>query len=111
MSVVLTRRGQLWRVVQASPSQLGSSYALIMPDLAFEVVPVSDLDQRQAYALEATHVLWAPRWLTLLREDEVRYGSYVNTAGQAQVYRYVVNGKRDFRTGFRQVSYYVTERE
>lgn len=111
MTVVLTRRGQLWRLVQASQSALGTSYTLIVPSLLFEVVPISDLDSRQAYALEATHVLWVSRWLALNKEDEVRYGSYVNAAGVTQPFRFVVNGKRDFRTGFRQVSYYVTERE
>lgn len=112
MQVVLTRRGQLWRTVAASPNALSpTSMTLVNPAVEFEVVPISDLDQRPSYALEATHVIWTRRWLKMQKEDELRYGSYVNAAGQTLPFRYVVNGIRDFRTGFRQTSYYVTERE
>lgn len=109
---VLTRTGQLWRKVPTNgPGQLGEAMTMLVPALAFEVVPVSRFDSQQPYTLEATHILWVPRWQELRKEDEVRYGEWTNSLGVTQPFRYVVNGKRQFRTGFRQTAYYCTERE
>lgn len=111
MIVVLTRRGQLWRAVPQSQQALGTTFEVINANVLFEVVPISEFDERVAYALQATHVLWVSRWLSLLKEDEVRYSSFVNAAAQPATYRYVVNGKQDFQVGLRNCAYYVTERE
>jgi hypothetical protein len=107
----LTRRGQLWRTLPKSSQQLGSTQQMINPQVAFEVVPISDFDRPLPYGVEATHVLWVSRWLGLLKEDEVRYGSYTNPAGQVSQFRFVVNGKQDFRIGYPNVAYYVSERQ
>lgn len=111
MTVVLTRRGDVYRSVAAGGGQLGANMQTVYSQIAFEVVPISDFDTKLSYAYQATHVLWVPRWLSLYKDDEVRYGQYRTAAGVQQAYRFRVNGKRIFKTGFRQTAYYVTERE
>ena len=112
MTVVLTRRGQLWRSVPTTnPGVLGESMQLVMPQVPFEVVPISKLDTNTPFALEATHLLWVPRWLLLRKLDEIRYGEWSSSLGVTQVFRYVVNGRRQFRTGMANTAYYCTERE
>lgn len=111
MIVILTRRGQLWRKVQASQAALGTNDHLVMAVLPFEVVPVSEPDRVIPYARESTHLMWVPRFVSMRKEDEVRWGAYVNAAGVEQCYRFVVNGKDAYQTGFRGAAYWVTERE
>lgn len=112
MVVVLTRRGQVWRSVpNTNANQLGESMQIVVPTVTFEVVPISKLDQNTPFALEATHILWAPRWLTLRKLDEVRYGEWTNSLNVTQSFRYVINGRRQFRTGMPNTAYYCTERE
>lgn len=112
MIVVLTRVGQVWRSIPTvSQPGLGEAMTMIVPSIRFEVIPISRFDREQPYALEATHLLWVPRWQELRKEDEIRYGEWTNSQGVTQAFRYVVNGKRQFRVGFINTAYYCTERE
>jgi len=108
---VLTRRGTVYRKVQASQTQLGATDVIVYPFIAFEVVPVSDLDRVVPYALEATHILWVPRWASLHKEDVVVYASYANTFGARAPFRFVVNSRHQNVRGLPNTGYYCTERE
>jgi hypothetical protein len=65
----------------------------------------------QSYSLESTHVAWCPRWLELLKEDELRSGTRTDQMGDVAPTIYVVNGRRRFAIGLRHTAFYVSERE
>ncbi len=75
------------------------------------IVPVSSFDRMQAFGLESTHIIWVPRWLDLIKEDELRTGRRTDQMGDLTTMTYVVNGRRLFRIGLQHRAYYASERE
>jgi|ERR1700729_851473 len=83
----------------------------VFADVPCQIVPVSSFDRMQAFSLESTHVIWVPRWLELLKEDELRTGSRTDQMGDLASIVYVVNGRRLFRIGLQHRAFYCSERE
>lgn len=108
-----TDRAAIFRE-QAQPSK-GPNVRVktqLYPNVPCLIVPVSSFDRMNAYGLESTHVVWVPRWLTLLKEDEVRVGRRTEpVTGTVTPIVYVVNGRRMFKVGLRHKAFYASERE
>ncbi len=107
--LVLPQKAAVWR--QTDDGTGGRNESQVIKTVDCLVVPVSRFDRQSPYALEATHVLWVPGWLTLFKEDEVRYGRYATLYGDIEPYVYVVVGRREFRFGQQGRAYYTTERQ
>jgi hypothetical protein len=77
------------------------------------IIPISQFQGAMPFALESTHVVFLPRWVTDLRpEDEVRRGRRVTKNNAAVPYVFVVNGIRRYENfGLRHVEAFCKERE
>lgn len=108
----LTARASIYRSV-AEPSKGVNvrSKQQVFADIPCQIVPVSSFDRMQAFSLESTHVVWVPRWLELLKEDELRTGTRTDQMGDNTAIVYVVNGRRRFAIGLQHRAFYVSERE
>lgn len=82
-----------------------------MANIPCLVVPVSSFDRTVSTALESTHIVWVPRWLDILKGDELRTGRRSDDFGDKLTYTYVVNGRRRFTVGLQHKAFYATERE
>jgi hypothetical protein len=110
--IPLTERADVYRT-QAQPAKGPNvrGNARIFQAIPCQIVPMSSFDRQQAYSLEATHVIWMPRWCELVKEDEIHSGRREDPFGDQLTYVYVVNGRRRFRIGLQHRAYYCTERE
>jgi hypothetical protein len=110
--IPLTERADVYRTVaQPAKGPNVRAEAKIFAGIPCQIIPMSSFDRQQAYSLEATHVVWVPRWLELLKEDEIRCGRRTDPFNNQLTYVYMVNGRRRFRLGLQHRAYYTTERE
>lgn len=109
--LVLTDRAAVYRsVAEPAKGPRARSQQTIFDALACLVVPVSSYDRVAPYARESTHVVWVPRWATLIKEDELRVGYRQDVFADRLEFVYVVEGVRRFKFGFQHRAYYVSER-
>lgn len=110
--IPLTERADVYRTTaQPAKGPNVRAESKILSGVPCQIVPMSSFDRQQAYSLEATHVIWFPRWTELLKEDEIRCGRRTDPFGDQLTYVYVVNGRRRFRVGLQHRAYYASERE
>lgn len=110
--LTFTDRATIYRsVASTSRGPRARSEKPIYTNVPCLVVPISTFDRAVNFARESTHVAWVPRWLELLREDELRVGRRTDDFGDKLLYGFVINGTRRFRVGLQQRAYYATERE
>ena len=110
--IPLTERADVYRtgaLPSKGPNVRGEKR--ILKGVACQIIPVSSFDRVQAFNVEATHVIWLPAWIELLKEDEIRCGRRTDQFGDLLTYVYVVNGRRRFRLGLQHRAYYCGERE
>ena len=110
--IPLTERADVYRTIaQPTKGPNVRAESKVYSGIACQFVPMSSFDRQQAYSLEATHVLWVPRWMDLKKEDQIRTGRRTDPFNNQLTYVYVVNGRRRFRLGLQHRAYYCTERE
>ena len=109
--MLLDKTASVWRFVSNAGANPGSTNTQVYPAVKCAIVPISSFDAVVPYARDSTHVLWVPYWLSLRREDEVRYGALLDVAGNRIAQVYVVNGRRRFSIGTSQTAFYVREKE
>lgn len=109
----LPERADIYRL---SPDVSKAGRTSVLPwrkRVACHVEPISAIDHTVQFALESTHVIYLPAWLRgLRREDELRIGGYIDSAGKRLQRRYIVKGIRRFPAfGLRHIAAYCQERE
>jgi hypothetical protein len=111
--VLLTERADIWRLLPV-PSKPGRSDMKVWRrNVLCHLEPISSVDLTVPFALQSTHVIYLPYWVTRLRhEDEIRLSGFVAADGTRVARRYVVKGIRRFGTfGLRHIAAYCEERE
>jgi len=107
--VLLDKRASIWRKVDVANVFADTE---VYGSIPCAIVPISKLDQVVPYAYESTHVIWVPYWLELRKEDQIRYGRRLADAfGNVVPWTYVINGRRQFDLGIRQLAFYSKEME
>ncbi len=111
--MLLNQRADIWRLRPDTSKAGRTAYAPWRKGIACHLEPISAIDHTVPFALESTHIIYLPVWLVGLRkEDEIRLGGRVDTAGKRIPNRFVVAGIRRFPTfGERHVAAYAKERE
>jgi hypothetical protein len=110
--IPLTERARIYRSV-ADPSQgpNARSDQQIYADIPCQIVPISSHTLPGQYFQESTHVIWVPRWLSLLKEDEIRSGRRTDPFADVEYYVYVIDGRPRFKIGLPHREYYASERD
>lgn len=111
--MLLNERGDIYRMMAVVGKPGQKAVKAWRKGVACHLEPISAIDHTVQFALESTHCIYLPLWLTgLRREDEVRLGGRVTADGTRVPKRYIVKGVRRFPTfGLRHQMAYVEERE
>jgi hypothetical protein len=96
--VLLPDKADIYRLLP-DPSRAGTEAVLRWrSSVGCLLEPISGHDQTVAYALESTHVVFLPVWIFgLRREDEIRIGGRITSAGTRERQRYIVKGIKRFQ--------------
>jgi hypothetical protein len=108
--LILDRIAEVWRFSAVSGFGQHQTETLAIPRMQCAIIPVSSLAAEVTYGYEATHIIWVAHWLTLRREDEVRWGRREGDAfGDMEMIRYTIRGSRLFKLGGTQRAFYSKE--
>lgn len=111
--MLLNERADIYRMMSV-PGKAGQKATRAWRrGVACHLEPISAIDHTVQFALESTHCIYIPLWLTGIRkEDEIRLGGRFTADNTRVNKRYIVKGVRRFPTfGLRHQMAYVEERE
>jgi hypothetical protein len=111
--VLLSERADIYRVLEDKSHPGRKNEQAWRRNTPCHLEPISAIDHTVSFALESTHVIFLPGWfLGLRKEDVIRLGGRITSAGGRAPLRYIVKGVRRFPSfGLHHIAAYCEERE
>lgn len=111
----LDKRADLYRLIpNPNAGQAQQPNQIVARVLTFQcaIEPLSEFDADVPYARSSTHAVYAPSWLQLRKDDEIRWGRRLpDVFGTVQPWVYTVNGRQLSTQAIGLVLYYATEKD